>query len=160
MLNLNSKERMLLQDEKKHEELCIEKYNKYSEMASNPELKNLFSQLSEKEKQHLNTINQMLSGVLPNTISGQGGKQQNQQSNNQSSNEQKLNYYQSQTDFNNDRMLCQDSLSGEKYVSSTYDTAIFEFRDTNARQILNHIQKEEQEHGEKIYNYMEQYRMY
>lgn len=160
MLNLNSKERMLLQDEKKHEELCIEKYNKYSEMASNPELKNLFSQLSEKEKQHLNTINQMLSGVLPNTNSGQGGKQQNQQSNNQSSNEQKLNYYQSQTDFNNDKMLCQDSLSGEKYVSSTYDTAIFEFRDTNARQILNHIQKEEQEHGEKIYNYMEQYRMY
>ena len=160
MLNLNSKERMLLQDEKKHEELCIEKYNKYSEMASNPELKNLFSQLSEKEKQHLNTINLMLSGVLPNTNSGQAGKQQNQQSNNQSSNEQKLNYYQSQTDFNNDRMLCQDSLSGEKYVSSTYDTAIFEFRDTNARQILNHIQKEEQEHGEKIYNYMEQYRMY
>lgn len=160
MLNLNSKERMLLQDEKKHEELCIEKYNKYSEMASNPELKNLFSQLSEKEKQHLNTINQMLSGVLPNTNSGQGGKQQNQQSNNQSSNEQKLNYYQSQTDFNNDKMLCQDSLSGEKYVSSTYDAAIFEFRDTNARQILNHIQKEEQEHGEKIYNYMEQYRMY
>lgn len=160
MLNLSSKERMLLQDEKKHEELCIEKYNKYSEMASNPELKNLFSQLSEKEKQHLNTINLMLSGVLPNTNSGQGGKQQNQQSNNQSSNEQKLNYYQSQTDFNNDKMLCQDSLSGEKYVSSTYDTAIFEFRDTNARQILNHIQKEEQEHGEKIYNYMEQYRMY
>lgn len=160
MLNLNSKERMLLQDEKKHEELCIEKYNKYSEMASNPELKNLFSQLSEKEKQHLNTINLMLSGVLPNTNSGQAGKQQNQQSNNQSSNEQKLNYYQSQTDFNNDKMLCQDSLSGEKYVSSTYDTAIFEFRDTNARQILNHIQKEEQEHGEKIYNYMEQYRMY
>ena len=160
MLNLSSKERMLLQDEKKHEELCIEKYNKYSEMASNPELKNLFSQLSEKEKQHLNTINQMLSGVLPNTNSGQAGKQQNQQSNNQSSNEQKLNYYQSQTDFNNDKMLCQDSLSGEKYVSSTYDAAIFEFRDTNARQILNHIQKEEQEHGEKIYNYMEQYRMY
>ena len=111
MLNLNSKERMLLQDEKKHEELCIEKYNKYSEMASNPELKNLFSQLSEKEKQHLNTINLMLSGVLPNTNSGQAGKQQNQQSNNQSSNEQKLNYYQSQTDFNNDKMLCQDSLS-------------------------------------------------
>lgn len=160
MLNLSSKERMLLQDEKKHEELCIEKYNKYSEMASNPELKNLFSQLSEKEKQHLNTINLMLSGVLPNTNSGQAGKQQNQQSNNQSSNEQKLNYYQSQTDFNNDKMLCQDSLSGEKYVSSTYDTAIFEFRDTNARQVLNHIQKEEQEHGEKIYNYMEQYRMY
>ena len=30
MLNLNDKERMLLQDEKAGEELCIEKYKKYS----------------------------------------------------------------------------------------------------------------------------------
>ena len=62
--------------------------------------------------------------------------------------------------INHDKMLCQDSLSTEKYVSSTYDTTIFEFRDTNARQVLNHIQKEEQEHGEKIYNYMSQHGMY
>ena len=41
MLNLNAKERMLLQDEKSHEELCIEKYNEYSEKACDPELKTL-----------------------------------------------------------------------------------------------------------------------
>ncbi|HBM76400.1 MAG TPA: spore coat protein, partial [Clostridiaceae bacterium] len=34
------------------------------------------------------------------------------------------------------------------------------FRDPNMRQALNHIQKEEQEHGEAIYNYMESKGMY
>ena len=60
----------------------------------------------------------------------------------------------------NDKMLCQDSLSTEKFISSTYNTAIFEFSDKQVRQVLNHIQKEEQEHGEKIYNYMHQHGMY
>ena len=43
MLNLNAKERILLQDEKSHEELCVEKYNKYSKTACDPQLQNLFS---------------------------------------------------------------------------------------------------------------------
>lgn len=38
MLNLNAKERILLQDEKSHEELCVEKYNKYSKTACDPQL--------------------------------------------------------------------------------------------------------------------------
>ncbi len=50
--------------------------------------------------------------------------------------------------------------SYRKYVSSTYDTAIFEFRDPNIRNVLNHIQKEEQQHGEVIYKYMESKGMY
>ncbi|WP_338659685.1 spore coat protein [Paraclostridium sordellii] len=45
-------------------------------------------------------------------------------------------------------------------ISSTYNTAIFEFKNKEIRQVLNHIQKEEQEHGEKIYNYMNQHNMY
>lgn len=175
MLNLNAKERMLLQDEKSHEELCIEKYNEYAEKACDSELKTLFTQLSQKEQQHLNTINQMLSGTVPNINAGQGGQQQQQQqqqSNMQSQAQQQnsqpqqqqnaagITSGQTQSNFNHDKMLCQDSLSGEKFVSSTYNTTIFEFRDTNARQVLNHIQKEEQEHGEKIYNYMHQHGMY
>jgi spore coat protein CotF len=51
-------------------------------------------------------------------------------------------------------------LMTEKYVSGAYDTAIFEFRDPQVRQILNHIQKEEQQHGEAIFNYMESMGMY
>jgi spore coat protein CotF len=59
-----------------------------------------------------------------------------------------------------DSYLCTDLLSTEKHVSSVYNTAVFEFKDTNIRNVLNHIQKEEQQHGEQIYNYMAQNGMY
>lgn len=157
MTNLSTKERMLLEDEKSHEQLCIDKYNEYSNKASCPELKNLFSQLAQKEQEHLNSINQLLNGIVPNVNQQQNGQQNN--SNQQLTNQAPIN-----SNVNNynehDKMLCSDSLSTEKFVSSTYNTAIFEFRDKNIRQVLNHIQKEEQEHGEKIYNYMASHGMY
>ena len=56
--------------------------------------------------------------------------------------------------------MCTDMLSTEKFVSGAYDTAIFECVDPNVRQTLNHIQKEEQEHGEQIFNYMKCNGMY
>lgn len=59
-----------------------------------------------------------------------------------------------------DADMCTDLLMTEKYVSGTYDTAIFEFRDTRVRDVLNHIQKEEQKHGEAIFQYMENKGMY
>lgn len=162
MINLNTKERMLLQDEKSHEELCIQKYQDYANKACDPELSSLFTQLSQKEQQHLNTINQILSGTVPNVQQSggqgqQGGQNQQSQQSNLSSN---MSNSTPQTASNLDKFLCQDSLSTEKYVSSTYDTTIFEFRDKNIRNVLNHIQKEEQEHGEQIYNYMHQHGMY
>ena len=43
---------------------------------------------------------------------------------------------------------------GGKYVSATYNTSVFEFAQPKLRNVLNHIQKEEQEHGLKIYQYM------
>lgn len=60
----------------------------------------------------------------------------------------------------NDAALCNDLLITEKYVSDTYDTAICEFTDTNMRQALNHIQKEEQQHEEGIFKYMQSKGMY
>ncbi len=157
MLNLNDKERMLLQDEKAGEELCIEKYKKYSEEASDPELKNLFKELMSKEEDHLKTLNQMLTGTVPTLNTQQ--KQQNQQNSNTNVSSANVDN-KNQINFKQDKIICQDSLAGEKYVSSTYNSTIFEIRDTNARQVLNHIQKEEQEHGEKIYNYMQSHNMY
>jgi spore coat protein CotF len=59
-----------------------------------------------------------------------------------------------------DKDLCTDMLMTEKYVSGAYNTAIFEFRDPQVRSILNHIQKEEQQHGEAIFKYMEKKGMY
>lgn len=51
----------------------------------------------------------------------------------------------------NDIALAKDMLATEKYVSGTYDTTIFECQDHNVRQALNHIQKEEQQHGEDLF---------
>ena len=161
MVNLNTKERLLLEDEKSHETLCVSKYNDYSNRAKCPELKNLFSSLAQKEQQHLDSINQILNGTVPNVNSGGQGSQNQQMMQNNTASMPNLSSNMSTKTYNeNDKMLCQDALSTEKYVSATYNTAIFEFRDKNIRQVLNHIQKEEQEHGEKIYNYMSQHNMY
>lgn len=140
----SQKEKMLLQDQKKHEEVCVLKYKSYAQQAQDPQLKQLFNAHAEKEQQHLNSINQLLSGQVP-LLQGQGQGQQGQTMSAQnlqgSSN-------------SHDAGLCNDMLMTEKYVSGTYDTVIFECQDTNVRQVLNHIQNEEQQHGEAIFNYM------
>lgn len=155
MVNLNQKETSLLQDQQKHEQLCVNKYTNYSNQAQDAELKQLFSTNAQQEQQHLDTINQLLNGQMPNT-----GGQQQQQQNAQTQMPQPAVTAQAGFTNQNDQALCEDMLSTEKYVSQTYNTAIFEFRDPNIRQVLNHIQKEEQEHGEKIYLYMESKGMY
>jgi spore coat protein CotF len=45
-------------------------------------------------------------------------------------------------------------------VFSAYDTVIFEFRGPQIRNVFNHIQKEEQQHGEAIFTYMNSKGMY
>ncbi|HOB86737.1 MAG TPA: ferritin family protein, partial [Bacillota bacterium] len=70
-LNLTQKERSLLEDQKSHEEICIQKYTSYAQQASDPELKQLFSTYAGQEQQHLNTINQILAGQEP-AMGGQG----------------------------------------------------------------------------------------
>ncbi|WP_352420530.1 spore coat protein [Proteiniborus sp.] len=154
MSHLTQKERYLLEDQKSQEELCIKKYNNYAEQAQDSQLKQLCTQLAQQEQQHLNTINQILNGQVPSMNQQQG--QQNQQNSNMQ------NMASGQTGMTNqqDADLCTDLLSTEKYVSGAYDTAIFEFRDANIRQALNHIQKEEQQHGEQIFNYMQSKGMY
>lgn len=148
MIKLTQKEKMLLQDQKSHEEACVQKYQTYANQAQDPQLKQLFNAYATQEQQHLNTINQILNGQVPNTT--QQGQQQGQQMNQSSmaSSTQGTMYNPA------DAQLCTDLLMTEKYVSSTYNTTIFECTNTNVRQVLNHIQKEEQQHGEGIFNYM------
>ncbi len=144
MNNLTQKEIYLLKDQRSQEELCIKKYANYANQAQDPILKDMFTKHGQQEQQHFNTINQILNGPFP--IPGQ---QQSPQQNTP---------IQSgiQTGMNNqkDIDLCYDLLATEKFVSSSYNIAIFEFNDHNIRLALNHIQKEEQEHGEQIYNYL------
>jgi len=154
-LNLSQKETLLLQDQKSHEEMCIKKYTNYASQAQDSQLQQLFNSLASQEQQHLNTINQILNGQVPNTNQQSNSSQQNKSSQNQSQSSM-----QSGMKNQGDADLCNDMLMTEKYISGTYNTTIFECTDTNVRQTLNHIQKEEQEHGEKIYNYMRANGMY
>lgn len=160
-INLSQKERLLLEDQKSHEEICIQKYTNYASQAQDSELKNLLNTYAQEEQEHYNTINQILSGQVPNMNQQQGQQQQNQQNK-----QNKQNQMNSQTSGgagmtnSNDASICNDLLMTEKYVSGTYDTAVFECRDTTLRDTLNHIQKEEQKHGEGIFKYMESKGMY
>jgi spore coat protein CotF len=150
---LGQKERMLLEDQKSHEEICIKKYSNYARQAQDPQLKQLFTSYAAQEQNHYNTLNQILSGQQPNM--GQQGQQQQQ---NQQPQQQAGQF--PAGGYRDDASLCNDMLMTEKYVSNTYDTAIFEMTDANVRQALNHIQKEEQQHGEGIFNYMQSKGMY
>jgi spore coat protein CotF len=149
---------MLLQDQQNHEKICIQKYSNYANQAQDTQLKQLFTSLEQQEQQHLNTINQVLSGQVPNMSSQQQSPQNSTQS--QASSQTTSSSTQGATANQSDASLCTDMLMTEKYVSGAYDTAIFEFTDTNVRQALNHIQKEEQQHGESIYQYMQSNGMY
>ena len=134
--------------------MCIEKYGMAAAKASDPELKQLFATYQQQEQQHLQTIQQILNGQIPQMQQGSQGGQQNQQQASQG-------FSQASGQPNQqDAFLCQDLLSTEKYISGTYDTAVFEFTNPQIRQALNHIQKEEQQHGEGIFNYMNQHGMY
>lgn len=154
-ISLTSKERKLLEDQKTHEEICVQKYSNYASQASDQQLKNIFQNHAKIEQEHLNSVNQLLAGQIPSTGGGQGGgtssqsQQQSQQMQGGSAGLQA-----------SDKDLCNDMLMTEKYVSGAYDTAIFEFSNTQARDVLNHIQKEEQKHGEAIFKYMESKGMY
>ncbi|MEA5085585.1 MAG: spore coat protein [Lachnospiraceae bacterium] len=154
-MQLTQKETSLLKDLKEQEQICVEKYNKYSTEAHDEQLKNLFTQIGQKETQHLDTINQIMNGTVPSMQSGGGGN-----SNNTLTFTATYTAIDTNPNKQDDSYLCTDSLSSEKHVSSTYNTCIFEFKDTNIRDALNHIQKEEQQHGEQIYNYMSQNGMY
>ncbi|SHG52715.1 Spore coat protein CotF [Thermosyntropha lipolytica DSM 11003] len=149
MINLTQKERMLLEDQKKHEQVCVQKYNEYASKATDPQLKQLFTAYAQQEQTHYDTINQILNGQLPAMGGGQGRGLTPLQGG-----------VQPGAGNPSDAALCNDMLMTEKYVSDTYNTAIFEFRDSNIRNILNHIQKEEQQHGEGIFNYMSAKGMY
>ena len=174
-VTLTTKEKFLLEDMKSNEEQCILKYDNYQNQASDPQLKSIFRSNGQMEQEHLQTINQLMNGKVPSMSGGQTGGQQSggqqsgaQQSGGQQSGGQQQQPMQQKAGQSgtsqagtsssgsniSDKDMCMDMLSTEKYVSGTYNTAIFEFKDTQVRDVLNHIQKEEQQHGEAISSYM------
>ena len=148
-IELSQKERMFLEDGKLQEEVCIEKYKNYSQQAEDVELKQLFNKLSGEEQHHYDIINQMLQGQQPNL----SHNQQTQQSLTQSNTQQAINNQ-------HDKILRTDLLSTEKYVSGTYDMNVFESANPIVRQAMQHIQQDEQKHGQELFNYMNSHGMY
>ncbi len=149
-MQLNQKESDFVKELKEQEKLCIEKYRKAANCAVDGQLKGLFADLTQKEQTHLDSLNQMENGTVNVP---------------QPSNAPIPTFAGTYTaadspDKQNDCYLCTDALAGEKHVSSLYNTSVFEFRDDNARKLLNHIQSEEQNHGKMIYNYMSANSMY
>ena len=150
-MTLTQKETTFLSDLKSQEQLCIDKYSKYSTEACDPALKSLFSDLKSTEEGHLATINRILGGEevsMPSAASAVSEKKTFTQSACPASAKK------------NDEFLCKDALAMEKHVSAVYDTAVFEFVSPTLRDTISHIQKEEQNHGMEIYEYMSANSMY
>lgn len=151
-MTLTQKETTLLSDLKSQEQICIEKYTQYSQMAHDPALKNLFTTLAQNERKHLDTLTQIL-----------GGTEVAMPAQSPSAVQAKLECKMSicnEVEKKNDAYLCKDALSMEKHVSSVYNTGVFEFTSPVLRDTLAHIQKEEQNHGEQLYNYLACNNMY
>ncbi len=58
---------MLLEDDKKQEEICVLKYQNYSQQAKDQQLKQLFNTLGADEQHHFDMINQLLQGQTART---------------------------------------------------------------------------------------------
>ena len=150
-MTLTQKENGLLKDLKSQEELCIEKYTRYENDACDPTLKALFAGIKSTEQSHLQTIERIMKGeevatsAAPTAVSESLGCTASSCSG---------------ADKTKDAFLVKDALTMEKHVSSLYDTCIFEFVSPTIRDTLSHIQKEEQNHGERLYQYMACNNMY
>lgn len=152
-IQLTQKEKMILEDEKHQEDICVKKYQNYAQQTQDSQLKQLFNKHAGDEQHHYDMLNQLLQGQQPNLNQGQQPMAPGVQLPQQSS-------YQGSMGNTGDEVLCSDLLATEKYVSGTYDTGIFEAANPVVRQTLRHIQQEEQKHGEDIFNYMNSHGMY
>lgn len=207
---LTQKEKLLLQDQLNHEEMCIKKYSGYARHTQDPEVRRMFNEFAQMEESHYNTLQGFLSGQVGQTgqggqrgqagqggqfrqgeqhVQGRPGEQQAQpagekggQHAGESGKEGSFRPFLQETGIlgglgigmerpdkahqgptsgtQADESMLTDMLMTEKYISGTYDTTIFEAVDPNIRQALQHIQKEEQQHGEKIFKYMQDHGMY
>lgn len=148
-IELSQKERMFLEEGKLQEEICVQKYKNYAQQTQDQELNQLFNKHAAEEQHHHDIINQLLQGKQPNLSHSNQPQQASMQSN-----------FQGAMNNQTDKVLCADLLSTEKYVSGTYDIDVFESSNPIVRQAMQHIQKDEQKHGEDLFNYMNSHGMY
>jgi spore coat protein CotF len=146
MVNLTEKEKYIIEDLKSQEELCIQKYAFYENMAYDPELKALFKDIKKKEEEHYQSLTNVLNGeVIESDVNDYSAKNYRP----------KANYHQNsaQEEKDHDSFLCTDSITMEKYVSGAYNFDLFQFGNNKLRKLLADIEVEEQNHAEMLYKY-------
>ncbi len=152
-MQLTQKETSLLKDLKDQEKLCVDKYRRYAEAAHDPQLKTLFSQIADVEQGHYDTLSTIESGGTPSMAGNPSAAGKGETFT--------ATYGMAETqEKKDDCYLCSDLLSTEKHAAGLYNTCVFEFAQPPLREALNHIQTEEQGHGEALYNYMKTNGMY
>ena len=62
---LSEREKTVIQDLQTQEQSCVTKYAKYAAQAKDPELRNLFENLKQKEQNHYDSLTKVLSGNVP-----------------------------------------------------------------------------------------------
>lgn len=143
---LTQKETAAIKDLQTQEQTCIEKYTRYSQAAYDPQLRELFKNISTEEQKHYNSLSQVLNGSVPqsdcNDSRGRSYHPTACYSSNDNSPEKK-----------HDTFLVTDCIGTEKLVSGEYNSDVFVFGDSDIRKLLADIQIEEQNHAEMLWKY-------
>lgn len=146
MMILTEKETAAIKDLQTQEQTCIEKYRRYGQEAKDPVLKSLFGDLEQNEKEHYDSLGQVLSGTVPNCDCNDSRGSQYQPA-------ATYDTMSDSADKRSDCFLATDCIGTEKLVSSEYNNDVFVFGDAGVRKLLADIQIEEQNHAEMLYKY-------
>lgn len=143
---LNEKEITAINELMTQEQRCVEKYQRFSQEAKDPVLKNLFSTLSQHEQKHYDSLHQVLNGKVPSCdCNDTAGKNYSPTATYKANDDSE--------DKKTDCFLATDCISSEKMVSGEYNSDVFTFADSDVRKLLADIQIEEQNHAEMLFKY-------
>lgn len=146
-MSWTQKEKNFLKDIQNEEKLCVDKYRKAAEAACDPTLRRIFESIEQTEQGHYDTVTQMLDGKVPSP--------QNKAPTPRARSQKELKAHTTRSQKQSDTYLVSDLLATEKYVAGVYNSAVFEFNDAAARQVLSGIQQAEQNHGKELADYMQ-----
>ena len=145
-MDLKGKEIAALKDLQSQEKTCIEKYTRYQEQAKDSILKELFQKLAKKEQKHYDSLEQVISGQVPDCdCNDTDGRDYNPTPTYTASDNSEAK--------KSDCFLATDCIATEKLVSGEYNTDVFVFANAAIRKLLADIQIEEQNHAEMLYKY-------
>ena len=163
MVNLTNKERFLLEGEKYQQQLAIDKYNNFSLQAADPILKTIFSNLSKIEENHLNMVNEMLQGRIPqiNTQTLHPYYTNTSSLSNEYLNIGNMTITSMDNSFDDgDKIICFDALTTEELLHSTYSASSLEFEESEYKNILSKIIDDKKNSLQYLNDYMIKKGMY